>query len=148
MIVLDGVGIGEAPDAAVYGDAGSHSLANTARAVGGLDLPNLGELGLGCIAEIPGVPRVAQPAGGFGKLRPHSPGKDSITGHWELMGIHLERAFPTYPNGFPEEILEPFAQQIGRRVLGNRPASGTPSRRSDPSALPPPESRRGRCRPS
>lgn len=125
VIVLDGVGIGEAPDAAGYGDVGSHSLANTARAVGGLDVPNLAELGLGCISDIMGVPAVLHPAGGFGKLCPASPGKDSIAGHWELMGVLLDRPFPTYPHGFPAEVIETFAARIGRPVLGNRPASGT-----------------------
>jgi phosphopentomutase len=125
VIVLDGVGIGEAPDAAVYGDAGSHSLANTARAVGGLKVPPLTDLGLGCIAEIAGAPPVPCPAAGYGKLCPRSPGKDSITGHWELMGVHLDHPLPTYPNGFPPELIQEFVRRTGRRVLGNRSASGT-----------------------
>lgn len=125
MIVLDSCGVGEAPDAALYGDVGASTLPHTAEACGGLHLPTLGRLGLGRIAPITGVPPDPAPAGGFGKMAEVSPGKDSTTGHWEMMGIRLERPFPTYPRGFPPEIIEPFEARIGRRVLGNRPASGT-----------------------
>ncbi len=124
-IVLDSCGVGEAPDAARYGDAGASTLPHTAAACGGLRLPVLGRLGLGRIAPILGVPAVPAPAGAFGKLTETSPGKDSTTGHWELMGIVLARPFPTYPHGFPPEIIETFQARIGRGVLGNRPASGT-----------------------
>lgn len=125
VLVLDGVGAGAAPDAADYGDEGSNSLSNTALAVGGLDLPNLGRLGLGHITPILGVEAVAQPQGAYGKMTPRSAGKDTIAGHWELMGIHLDTALPLFPNGFPPEILEPFSARTGRGVLGNIPASGT-----------------------
>jgi phosphopentomutase len=125
LIVLDGVGAGAAPDAAEYGDAGSHTLANTARAVGGLHLPNLARMGLGRIGEIAGVPAVAAPEAHFGAMRPASAGKDSTSGHWEMMGCTLTRPFPTYPDGFPDAVIAPFERAIGRRVLGNRVASGT-----------------------
>lgn len=125
LIVLDGVGAGEAPDAAAYGDVGSNSLANTAAAVGGLDLPNLGKLGLGNIIDIQGVPPVPNPAGMFGKMRERSQGKDTTTGHWEIAGVILDRPFPTYPQGFPPDVIAAFRERTGRGVLCNKPASGT-----------------------
>ncbi|GAB4451143.1 MAG: phosphopentomutase [Anaerolineales bacterium] len=125
LIVLDGVGAGEAPDAAAYGDAGSNSLGNVARAVGGLNAPNMYELGLGNITAIQGVPPNPNAKGAFGRFQPRSAGKDTVIGHWEMMGIYLPVAFPTYPNGFPPEVLDPFRKAIGRDVLGNKPASGT-----------------------
>lgn len=125
VIVLDGVGVGEAPDAAAYGDVGSNSLGNTARAVGGLHLPNLGRLGIGYITNILGVPPDPQAIGGYGKMTPLSAGKDTIVGHWEMMGIYLPTAFPTFPNGFPEPLLKRFKERTGLDVLGNKPASGT-----------------------
>jgi len=125
IIVLDGVGCGEAPDAASYGDAGSNTLGNLARAVGGLDLPNLGRAGLGNILDIAGVPRTRTPAAATGVMVPKSAGKDSTTGHWEIAGVHLARPFPTYPNGFPAAVLDEFASRTGRRVIGNTAASGT-----------------------
>jgi phosphopentomutase len=125
VIVLDGVGAGKAPDAADYGDVGSNSLSNTARAVGGYQLPNLEKLGWGHITPMLGVQAVAEASGAFGRLRPISAGKDSITGHWELMGVLLDRPLPTYPNGFPPEVLDEFKCLTGLDVLGNRPASGT-----------------------
>lgn len=125
ILVLDSVGIGALPDADRYGDSGSNTLVNTARAVGGLSLPNLAALGLGFLAEIPGVPRVKTPSGSFGIAREVSPGKDTTTGHWEIAGVILDRPFPTYPHGFPPEIIEPFKKAIGRDILGNYPASGT-----------------------
>ena len=125
LIVLDGVGAGAAPDAAEYGDVGSHTLANTARAVGGLHLPNLAGMGLGRVADIAGVPAVAAPDAHFGTMRPAAAGKDSTSGHWEMMGCTLTRPFPTYPNGFPDAVIAAFERAIGRRVLGNRVASGT-----------------------
>ena len=125
VIILDGVGIGEAPDAADYGDVGSNSIANTARVLGGMDLPNMGAIGLGNIVPIEGVPPTDHPQGGYGKMRPMSAGKDTISGHWEMMGIYLPDAFPTYPNGFPKEIIDEFEKRIGRGTLANRPASGT-----------------------
>jgi len=125
VIVLDSCGVGEAPDAARYGDEGASTLPHTAEAVGGLHLPVLGRLGLGRIAPIRGVPPDPAPAGAFGKMTEVSAGKDSTTGHWEMMGVRLAKPFPTYPHGFPPEIIEPFQARIGRRILGNRPASGT-----------------------
>jgi phosphopentomutase len=123
--LLDGVGAGEAPDAAAYGDVGSNSLGNTSRAVGGLHLPNMERLGLGHITPIQGVAANNTPEGAYGKMRPRSAGKDSISGHWELMGITLDRPFPTYPNGFPSEVIQEFTRRTGLEVLGNKPASGT-----------------------
>jgi phosphopentomutase len=125
VVVLDGVGAGEAPDAAAYGDAGSNSLGNVARAVGGLNTPNMYELGLGNITPILGVPENPRARGCFGKFQPKSAGKDTVIGHWEMMGVYLPVAFPTYPNGFPQEVLAQFRQATGRDVLGNKPASGT-----------------------
>jgi len=125
IIVLDGLGIGEAHDAAVYGDAGSNTLGNVARAVGGLSVPGLESLGLGRCAELAGVARVAKPAAAHGTCEPASPGKDSITGHWEICGLLLDAPFPTYSQGFPSEVVDEFARLTGRAVLGNKPASGT-----------------------
>lgn len=125
VIVLDGVGAGELPDAGEYGDAGSNSLSNTARVLGGLTLPNMGEIGLGNITPIVGVPPRQQTHGAYGKCREASKGKDSVTGHWELMGIEVKRPFPTYPDGFPQEVLDEFKRLTGYKVLGNKPASGT-----------------------
>ncbi len=125
IIVLDGVGCGEAPDALLYGDIGSNSLVNTARAVGGLNLPNLFKLGLGNIADIDGVPPNSESSGCFGKMQPQCAGKDTVSGHWELMGITLEKPFPTYPNGFPAQIIDEFRKRIGKDILGNKSASGT-----------------------
>ncbi len=124
-IVLDGVGAGEAPDAAEYGDAGSNSLGNTSRAIGGLVVPNLERLGFGYVTPMEGVKQVDDPQGGYGKMRPTSAGKDSVTGHWELMGVRLDEPFPLYPNGFPPEVLDEFKRLTGLDVLGNKPASGT-----------------------
>jgi phosphopentomutase len=123
-IVLDSVGIGEMPDAADYGDAGSDTLGNIAR-MRKLDLPHLRALGLGNIRPIEGLPAVAHPEGAYGRCTLASPGKDTTTGHWEMVGIHLEKPFPLYPNGFPPEIMHEFERRIGRPTLGNKPASGT-----------------------
>jgi phosphopentomutase len=125
VLVCDSWGVGDAPDADAYGDAGSDTLANTARAVGGLEAPNLGALGLGFLTAIEGVEPRAEPGAAYGRATEVSAGKDTTTGHWEMMGIRLERPFPLYPHGFPPEVIEPFEQAIGRRVLGNVPASGT-----------------------
>jgi phosphopentomutase len=125
VIVLDGVGAGEAHDTAHYGDSGSNSLGNTARAVGGLKLPNLEVLGFGHITPMQGVQAVSQPGGAYGRMQPISAGKDSVTGHWELMGVYLEKAFPTYPDGFPPEVLDEFKRRTGLDVLGNKASSGT-----------------------
>jgi phosphopentomutase/deoxyribose-phosphate aldolase len=125
VIVLDSVGIGEAPDAAAYNDVGSHTLGNMAAAVGGLHVPNMEAMGLGNIAILEGVEPQVEPTAVYGKMAEVSAGKDTTTGHWELMGLHLHQPFPLYPDGFPPEIMEPFEEQIGRGTLGNYPASGT-----------------------
>ena len=125
VVVLDGVGAGELPDAAAYGDIGSNSLSNTARVVGGLNCPNMGAIGLGNITPIEGVPPRKETTGAYGKCVEISKGKDSVTGHWELMGIEVPTPFPTYPNGFPPEVLNEFTRLTGLEVLGNKPASGT-----------------------
>jgi phosphopentomutase len=125
ILVLDGVGVGPAPDAAAYGDVGSDTLGNLARAQGGLTLPNLAEAGLGNVAALPGVAPTTEPEGAWGIMHPKSAGKDSTTGHWEIAGVVLERPFPTYPSGFPPDILRAFSRATGRGVLGNVAASGT-----------------------
>jgi phosphopentomutase len=125
VIVLDGVGVGALPDAAAYGDAGSNTLAHVGERVGGLALPTMEALGLGHIGNFAGVRRVSEPDGCFGRMAELSKGKDTTVGHWEMAGLVVEKPFPTYPKGFPEEIIEPFQRIIGRPVLGNKPASGT-----------------------
>jgi phosphopentomutase len=125
VIVLDAVGAGELPDAAEYGDEGSDTLGNVARVVGGLDLPNLEALGLGNVEELEGCPPQPGAPAVAGRLVPRSKGKDTTTGHWELMGIVTPVAMPTYSHGFPFEVIEEFAHRTGRGVLGNKAASGT-----------------------
>jgi phosphopentomutase len=125
IIVLDGLGIGPAPDTAAYGDAGSDTLGNVARAVGGLELPNLEQLGLGKDRRIPGLSAGVRPTAAHGVAQPASPGKDSTTGHWEICGVLLEQPFRTYPTGFPSALLDEFARRTGRGWLGNKAASGT-----------------------
>ena len=125
VIVLDGVGVGALPDAERFGDAGADSLGNTARAVGGLRLPLLEGLGLGNIAPVEGLSENRDAAASWGRMAERSPGKDSTSGHWELMGCPLDRPFPLYPKGFPGEIIGRFERATGMAVLGNRPASGT-----------------------
>ncbi len=124
LIVLDSLGIGELTDAADYGDTGSNTLGNTARAVGELSLPNLGALGIGNLTEIPGTPPET-PSGACARMAFLSPGKDSTTGHWEICGCILDKPFPTYPDGFPPRVMRAFEDGIRRGALGNRPASGT-----------------------
>jgi len=123
--VLDGVGIGAAPDTVAYGDVGSDTLGNVARAVGGLKLPQLERLGLGCCAPLTGIRAVPEPTAAFGVAHPSGAGKDSTAGHWELCGLPLAQPFRTYPQGFPAEFVAAFRQATGRGVLGNRTASGT-----------------------
>jgi phosphopentomutase len=125
IVVLDGVGAGDAPDAAAYGDAGTNSLSHCASAVGGLALPNLGRMGLGNITPMEGTPARADATGAWGKMAERSAGKDSTTGHWEISGVILDRPLPTYPDGFPPDVVAQFEQAIGRKVLGNKAASGT-----------------------
>src|SRR5689334_20647479 len=124
LIVLDSVGCGAAPDAPHYGDSGADTLGNLSRRVGGLHVPNLAGLGLGHLTAMSGVPRAEHPRGAFGRMREASAGKDTTTGHWEMCGIELNKAFPTFPNGFPVEMLDRFRAEVGRGVLGNKPASG------------------------
>jgi len=125
VIVLDAVGAGALPDAAEFGDDGSDTLGNVARAVGGLDLPNLEALGLGNVEELEGCPPQAGAPAVAGRLIERSKGKDTTLGHWELMGIVTPQALPTYPHGFPHDVIDPFMHRTARGVLGNRPASGT-----------------------
>jgi phosphopentomutase len=124
VIVLDSVGIGELPDADRYGDQGSNTLGNIARQVP-LNIPTLASLGLSRLVELPGVPPPAVPMAAFGRMAERSAGKDSVTGHWELMGLVIDRAFPTFPDGFPRELIAQFEHRIGRATLGNVVASGT-----------------------
>ena len=125
VIVLDSMGVGECPDSCLYCDQGSNTLANTAKAVGGLNLPHMQELGLGNIIDIMGVAAVLEPLGAYGKMQEKSPGKDTTTGHWEMMGLELRQPFPTYPEGFPPELIARFEQQIGCKTIGNIVVSGT-----------------------
>lgn len=125
LLILDSVGIGEMPDAHEYGDVGSNTLANIAKATGGLNLPNLGAMGLGNIHDIKGVDATTKPVGAYGKAQEASVGKDTVTGHWEIAGCILETPLNTYPDGFPKEIMDEFERRIGRGTLGNVVASGT-----------------------
>src|ERR1043166_2031809 len=125
VIVLDAVGAGALPDADAYGDEGSDTLGNVAKAVGGLDLPNLEALGLGHIEQLEGCPPQPGAPAVAGRLVERSKGKDTTTGHWELMGVVTPTPFPTYPQGFPHDVIDPFMHRTGRGVLGNKPASGT-----------------------
>src|SRR5881227_2392877 len=125
VIVLDAVGAGELPDAGTYGDEGSDTLGNVARAVGGLDLPNMEALGLGNVEPLEGCPPQPGAPAVAGRLLERSKGKDTTTGHWEHMGIVTAQAFPTYPHGFPHDVIDPFMHATGRGVLGNKAASGT-----------------------
>ena len=125
LVVCDGVGIGQARDAAAYGDEGANTLGNTSRAVGGIDAPNLERLGLGCLAQIEGMGCSPSPGTAHGRLMESSSAKDSTTGHWELACLVTDRGFPLFPTGFPAAIISAFERAIGRSVLANRPASGT-----------------------
>jgi phosphopentomutase len=125
VIVLDAVGAGELPDADQYGDVGSDTLGNVAKAVGGLDLPNMEALGLGNVEPLEGCPPQPGAPAVAGRLVERSKGKDTTTGHWEMMGIVTATPFPTYPHGFPHDVIDPFMHRTGRGVIGNKPASGT-----------------------
>lgn len=124
LIVLDSVGVGELPDAYKFGDEGSNTLGHVTEKTG-VELPNMGKLGLGNIIPLKSVPENPNAIGGYGKMAEKSAGKDTTTGHWEIAGLITEKPFPTYPHGFPEEIIKEFEKRIGRKVLGNKPASGT-----------------------
>ncbi len=128
VLVMDGCGVGAAPDAEQYGDFGvnePNTLGHLAEAVGGLDVPVLQKLGLGNILPLKGVPPAESPLAAFGRMQERSAGKDTVTGHWEMMGVITAEPFPTYPHGFPPEVIEPFERAIGTKILGNYPASGT-----------------------
>ena len=125
IIVLDSVGIGELPDAYKFGDEGSNTLVNTAKAVGGLNVPNLESFGLGKIGDIPGVSKEVDAKAFYGKMIEASAAKDTTSGHWEIMGVITEKPFPTYPKGFPDNVIKAFTTAIGRPILGNKTASGT-----------------------
>ncbi len=124
LVVLDSVGVGELPDAHLYGDQGSDTLGNISRRVP-LKLPNLRALGLPRVASVAGMAPIEAPLGAFGRMAERSPGKDSVTGHWEMTGIVLDRPFPTFPDGFPAGVIAAFEDRIGRKTLGNYAASGT-----------------------
>src|SRR5437588_8220415 len=125
LVVLDGVGAGANPDAAAYGDEGASSLEHCAQAIGGLSLPHLGSIGLGNITPILGTPPRTDVDGSYGRMASASAGKDSTTGHWEMTGVILRKPLPTYPNGFPADLVAAFERAIGRKVIGNKVASGT-----------------------
>ncbi len=125
LIVLDSVGAGELPDAHIFDDEGSNTLGNMAKAVGGMSLPNMGKLGLGNITEIQGTPAANEAEGAYGRAVEVSIGKDSTTGHWEIAGVPLERPFPSYSNGFSDEVIKEFEERTGRKVMLNKPMSGT-----------------------
>lgn len=125
VIVMDSVGIGAAPDAEKYGDVGAHTLGHIAETIGGLDLPHLAAFGLGNIDTIKGVEKTEAPLGYYTKMQEASTGKDTMTGHWELMGLHIEEPFSTFPEGFPDELMNQLELRAGRKTIGNKPASGT-----------------------
>ena len=125
LIVLDSVGIGELPDAKQFGDSGAHTLGHIAEKVNEFALPNLQRMGLGNIADIKGIPATDSPEGYYGKMAEVSVGKDTMTGHWELMGLRINTPFNVFPDGFPEKLISQFEQETGRKVIGNKPASGT-----------------------
>ena len=125
LIVLDSVGIGQAPDALKYNDVGADTLGNIAKATGGINLPHLEKMGLGNLKEIKGVKAVDRPISHYTRMMEASVGKDTMTGHWELMGLHIKQPFQTFPNGFPNELIEQLSAKTGRKIIGNKPASGT-----------------------
>lgn len=125
ILVIDACGVGELPDADEYGDAGASTIPHTADAVGGLKMPVCQKLGLGNIVSIAGVPPAEEPSASFGKMAERSAGKDSTTGHWEMAGIVVDTPFPVFPDGFPDELIDPFTERVGVGILGNEPASGT-----------------------
>ncbi len=125
VVVMDSVGIGEAPDADNFGDVGSDTLGHIAEEMNGLTMPNLEALGLSNIREIKGIKKVDRPKAYFGKMQEASVGKDTMTGHWEIMGLNIDKPFKVYPEGFPQELIEQLEAKTGRKVIGNKPASGT-----------------------
>ena len=125
LIVMDSVGIGEAPDAEQFGDKGAHTLGHIAEKMNGLKMPNLGKLGLSHIEEIKGIKKVDEPQAYYTKMKEASNGKDTMTGHWEIMGLNIKTPFRVFPNGFPDELLNELVKRTGRKIIGNKPASGT-----------------------
>lgn len=125
LIVMDSVGIGEGKDADQFNDVGSHTLLHIAEYMNGLNVPNLAKLGLSNIEEIPGVPKADKPLAYYTKLQEKSVGKDTMTGHWEIMGLNIDQPFNVYPNGFPDKLINQIEEMTGRKVVGNKPASGT-----------------------
>lgn len=125
LVVLDSVGIGESPDAHIFGDEGADTLGHIAKAMKGLNMPNMAKLGLSNIRKLEGIPVEAEPIGYYGKMQEASVGKDTMTGHWEMMGLKIDKPFKVYPNGFPLELITQLEERIGRKVIGNKVASGT-----------------------
>ena len=125
LIVMDSVGIGEAPDAKLFGDEGAHTLRHIAEKMNGLNMPNMGKLGLSKIDEIPGIQAAEKPLAYYTKMQESSNGKDTMTGHWEIMGLNIETPFRVFPDGFPDELIQELEEKTGRKVIGNKPASGT-----------------------
>lgn len=125
IIVMDSVGIGEAPDAKLFGDEGADTLGHIAEKMNGLNMPNLGKMGLGNIREIKGIDKADQPTAYYTKMKEASRGKDTMTGHWEIMGLNISTPFRTFPNGFPELLIQELQAKTGRSIIGNKPASGT-----------------------
>ncbi|WP_027725398.1 phosphopentomutase [Tuberibacillus calidus] len=125
LIVLDSVGIGEAPDAAQFDDFGVDTLGHIAEACGGLNMPNMAKLGLSNIRELPGIPKADKPLAYYTKMQEASASKDTMTGHWEIMGLYIDTPFRVFPDGFPKELISRIEEKTGRKVIGNKPASGT-----------------------
>ncbi|MFX3673993.1 MAG: phosphopentomutase [Paenisporosarcina sp.] len=125
LVVMDSVGIGEAPDAKAFGDEGSNTLGHIAEHMGGLNMPHIEQMGLSNIRPVQGINSVEKPSAFFGKMQEASVGKDTMTGHWEIMGLNIDQPFKVYPNGFPEALIAELEEKTGRKVIGNKPASGT-----------------------
>ena len=125
IVVLDSAGVGALPDAADFGDVGSNTFGNIASHCGGIHLPNMQKLGLGNLTDIQGVEPTSNANGAYGKAAEASKGKDTTTGHWEIAGVAIEKPFPTYSNGFSEDVIRRFEERTGRKVMANKPASGT-----------------------
>lgn len=125
LVVMDSVGIGEAPDAEKFGDKGSHTLGHIAERMNGLNMPNMGKLGLSNIEEIKGIEPAQKPLAYYTKMEEASNGKDTMTGHWEIMGLNIQTPFQVFPDGFPDELISELESRTGRKIIGNKPASGT-----------------------
>src|SRR5699024_1155680 len=125
LVVLDSVGIGASPDAGFYNDQGADTLGHIAEQMNGLNMPNFESLGISNIKEIPGIQKVEKPQAHYTKMQEASIGKDTMTGHWEIMGLHIKQAFQTFPEGFPDDLMIELEKRTGRSIIGNKPASGT-----------------------